>query len=418
MSEAKSELFTSAALERLSSVERLDTLMEVTNPKGWIALTAFALVILAVVVWSFVGQIPTVVESRGILLHDGGLFNISMATAGTISKIDVHEGDQVRAGQPIMNVAQPDLEHEVEDARANLERLMYARSGTTPLIVRNTELSLKSLAARRAQLEESVVSTREQATYLEQHLARQQELQRLGLITAAIVQNAQQQLADARANLKIFASQIAEADAQEMSVKTSEMTKTFGNDSEIRRAEQQLRLAEAQLDRASVVRSPYTGRVTNILVDEGQHILAGTDVAAVELSDRPLETYAFVGNHSTDIRPGMPVQIEVDGIDKHDYGYLLGTVDRCSRLPLSTTEMMRLLHNDLFVRELSAQGAPIMVVIDLIPDSASPSGYRWSTSRGAPISIASGRRLTARIVTEHRRPIQFVIPRLRGWIGI
>ncbi len=50
-------IFRKAALERLSSPEQLDQLMQVTTPKGWLALIALAGLLVTAVILGFVGSI-------------------------------------------------------------------------------------------------------------------------------------------------------------------------------------------------------------------------------------------------------------------------------------------------------------------------------------------------------------------------
>ena len=61
-------LFRKASLERLSSPEQLDALMHVTQPTGWVALLAAAVILGAAILWGFVGSLPVKVVGRGILI--------------------------------------------------------------------------------------------------------------------------------------------------------------------------------------------------------------------------------------------------------------------------------------------------------------------------------------------------------------
>lgn len=68
MPETKKSLFRKESLERLSSPERLEQLMQVVRPKDWLYLaTSGALLVLAVF-WSIFGRIPVTVSGRGVLL--------------------------------------------------------------------------------------------------------------------------------------------------------------------------------------------------------------------------------------------------------------------------------------------------------------------------------------------------------------
>lgn len=98
-------IFRKVALERLSSPEQLDQLMQVTNPRGWLALAALVTLLLAAIVWGVMGSIPTEVVSNGILLRGGRTFTIAMPSDGTLLWIAVEPGQNVQHGQMIASLA-------------------------------------------------------------------------------------------------------------------------------------------------------------------------------------------------------------------------------------------------------------------------------------------------------------------------
>jgi len=68
--------------------------------------------------------------------------------------------------------------------------------------------------------------------------------------------------------------------------------------------------------------------------------------------------------------------------------------------------MQRVLRNDQLVKELSQRGSPIEVTADLLPDSSTRSGFKWSSPQGPPIGIFSGTLCTANIVVDRKRPVE------------
>ena len=55
---------------------------------------------------------------------------------------------------------------------------------------------------------------------------------------------------------------------------------------------------------------------------------------------------------------------------------------------------------------------------DLELDSTTPSGYKWSSSKGPHLKISSGTTTVVRVKVEERAPITFVLPILRSTSGI
>ena len=65
----KREIFRSAALNRMSSPEQLDQMLEVTTPKYWIALVAVALLLLFGLAWGFFGRMTTKAMGHGMVVQ-------------------------------------------------------------------------------------------------------------------------------------------------------------------------------------------------------------------------------------------------------------------------------------------------------------------------------------------------------------
>jgi multidrug efflux pump subunit AcrA (membrane-fusion protein) len=98
------EIFSKAALERLSSPEQLDQLMQVTTPKGWLALIGLGTILVVALIWGIFGDIPTKVAGQGILLKAEGVYHVPATTAGQVLELYVGVGDQVSEGQTIARI--------------------------------------------------------------------------------------------------------------------------------------------------------------------------------------------------------------------------------------------------------------------------------------------------------------------------
>lgn len=73
------KLFRKAALEKLSSPEELDQLMQVTTPKGWLALVALICFLVAITVIGIFSVIPVRVEGQYCLLVNDPAANYTQA---------------------------------------------------------------------------------------------------------------------------------------------------------------------------------------------------------------------------------------------------------------------------------------------------------------------------------------------------
>ncbi len=66
MSEKKNSLFRKSSLDKVSSPEQLNEYIRVTNPSVWLILGAICILLVAVLVWSFLGTLPTTVTVSAI----------------------------------------------------------------------------------------------------------------------------------------------------------------------------------------------------------------------------------------------------------------------------------------------------------------------------------------------------------------
>jgi hypothetical protein len=92
----QSKLFRKVALDRLSSPEQLDQLMQITTPKAWFALIGLGSLLLIAGVWAIFGKIPNEVQGKGILVSQpetGGL--------AAVIYVDLGQGADIRPGMDV-----------------------------------------------------------------------------------------------------------------------------------------------------------------------------------------------------------------------------------------------------------------------------------------------------------------------------
>lgn len=100
-------IFRKEALNRLASPDQLDQLMQVTSPRGWIALAGFALVLLAAFVWSVAGTVTENVGGQGVLLRGNGVKPLPAPQDGVVATFLAHSGDRIEKGKPLVLLTPP-----------------------------------------------------------------------------------------------------------------------------------------------------------------------------------------------------------------------------------------------------------------------------------------------------------------------
>ncbi|MBP5632354.1 MAG: NHLP bacteriocin system secretion protein, partial [Clostridia bacterium] len=61
------DIFRKSSIEKLSNPEQLDRAITVSSPMSWLALLGVLVVIVAVVIWSIFGKLPTTVSVSGVI---------------------------------------------------------------------------------------------------------------------------------------------------------------------------------------------------------------------------------------------------------------------------------------------------------------------------------------------------------------
>lgn len=69
MQNVQNRLFRKVALDRLSSPEQLDQLMQITSPRAWLALIAITILLVTGGLWAVFGNISEEVQANGVVTN-------------------------------------------------------------------------------------------------------------------------------------------------------------------------------------------------------------------------------------------------------------------------------------------------------------------------------------------------------------
>ena len=102
------KIFNQAALDKLRSPEKLDTLIRITGPVAWMGLASVCVLSFAIVLWSFYGSFTEKAEGVGMILDSAGVVSISHTASGQITDIYVRTGSVIHDGELIAHMDQPE----------------------------------------------------------------------------------------------------------------------------------------------------------------------------------------------------------------------------------------------------------------------------------------------------------------------
>ena len=477
MTEEPKKIFRTKALERLSSPEELDQVLQIVTRKSWIPLASLGGLLLIAIWWSISGQIPVTVEGVGLLVYPRQIVSFQLPASGQVVDLTVKVGDFVHKGQILGRINQPALQQNLDQERVRLAELQERNSKIVPLRDKKTDLEKQANERERRILKErieSVLRTAEsQKAKNEVYFKKQQEaLQQLrevkltldkhfkerydsfeslrkdGIISNDAAQNARQdyinnQVQIADLELQIHESELQQLRAEEsfqqqldlvanlqtqlrdLEIKAQEIDQqqletNSATALQIQEVERTIARYEEDLRTKSQIVNEYTGRILEITASAGQIVSAGQRMGAIETEDphgKLLAVGYFQVSDGKKIEPGMDVRISPATVERERYGSILGKIVSVSPFPVTTEAITNVVGNAEVAQVLSAGGTKIEVFADLSTDPSSLSGYRWTSGKGPDIKITAGTTGGLRTTVEYRRPITFIIPILRRWSG-
>lgn len=414
-----SKVFRKAALDRMSSPEQLDRLLRVTTPKAWLALLVTVGLLGAAAAWGFFGELTTRVTGQGVLIRSGGVRNVVPLVSGQVLDIAVRVGDLVTVGQVIGTVAQPALAEQIRIARSRLAESMSQRDEMLAVRRNRQRLQLEALERERANVESEIAGLLEEAQAIREQIPVDEELLAKGLITKSQVSETRARLENTLATVSARRARLAQLDATEFDTGTASIEANLAVQNRIAELDREVGVLEAQLQNESRVVSPYAGQVLEVKVSPGGLVTAGTPILSLQADVDTLEAVLYVpAGQAKDLRAGMDAEIQPTTVRREEYGFIRGTVTFVSDYPATEAAAMRVFENAPLVRALSAQGPVTEVRVEMAPDPGTPSGYRWSSPQGAPVTLSGGTLCLGAVVTRRQRPVTMVVPELKATLGV
>ncbi len=401
------------------NTDKLDDLVVVVPPAGWLSLWALVALIAFAVFWGFFGKIPRTVDGQGILLRGGKLSAVSSSGAGEVLEILVSPNEKVSPGQTICRIFQPVQLKQIELLERRVQELAARKSEVETQSKNTLDSQLKFLSDQREKIHAAAKNYESQLASLEKVVNAQEQLLAQGLIPLTTLLQSKTQLNTTQINLISAKGQLQQSFTDEDTARSSAKQSTFQAKSDYENESANLAKEKIQLEESSSIRSPFSGTVANINVAIGQTVSNGTSVADLADDSAPiLATLFFPAGVAKKISSSMTAQISPETAPVERFGFLVGKVNSVASVPATKGSMMSVLANEEVVGAISSKGPVLQVSATPELDSSSRSGFLWSSSKGPPFAVASGTLCKARVIVDEDRPIEPVIPLLKKLFGI
>jgi len=418
--QTSSQKYRKAVLQMHPSPERLNELITVSRPTGWLALSVVILLLSGIMAWSILGRLPTNVTGTGIMLSEGGrLYEITVLTDGALRNIAVRVGDRVEPGQLLAEVTQADAERELRGARIQLaDRVTDLARAIT---YRDEEAALRreSITRQQEALELRVRLGRQREETIRQRIQTTEVLFRDRIITQSELLNLQQELALILQDISNVNSEYARLEAEELQINNTSARRIREAEAAMGEAGRRVNTLEEALEETSRLVAPVAGEVKEMRALQGARMRAGQSVLALESRGTGLEAVVFLPpSIGSRVKSGMPVRVATSNAPREQYGTVMAQVVSVSDFPMSFEAIQASVRNDSLARSFMERGPPYEAIVRLERDPATSSGYRWTSGKGVSVVLTSGTTLTADVTIEFRRPIEMVIPALRDLLNL
>jgi HlyD family secretion protein len=404
----------SKANEEKQSPDRLNQMIVITTRKTWIALWTLAAIVFIVLLWSIFGSIPLIVEGKGVVISSAGLFTVQSRSDGTLKKFFISPGQAVKSGSLIAEIDDPELDHKLQSSKIIVKDLENQFDILQDQIAKENEafqLALKS------DLSAKIFSQQNQEKDLQKYVAdyeTKKELYKQGLLSLTQLMEIEHainqyeiNLANTKAEIEDIKAKLKKGYRQEELVSKKE---------ELNKAKIDVQLLEITSSFTKVF-SPNNGNILGLLVNEGDQVKRGESLVWAEIAQtaEPAQSYsmyAFVSvGDAKSVSIGDPVQIDLSNISKQRFGSLMGNVKEVSQFAASAELLTQKINNASLIKYLMGDNVAVaLVIIDLIRDPKTPTGFVWTSGIGPTDKITTGSVGKIKIVSGNIRPIFYILP--------
>jgi HlyD family secretion protein len=415
-------IFREAALERLSTPDRLDQGLAIVGSAGSVLLGSLVAFIVGGVIWAATIQVPITISGSGIFLEPGGMLEVTSGGRGRLVSFAVTPGAEIAAGAEIARLDQSDLQAQLVTAQAELRDLQAERAQVIEFQGRKGPMLTAAIKQKKRAFEEHIVFLDGRLKQLVERDKYNRELLLKGITSIQKVLDTQLEIGQAEDQRQRDVNGLRDLELDEAKQSVNDEQEVMLIELKVGSAQRKVDNLINQVARETSVTSPYAGRVIELKVKLGELVERGTsmftlvprDPASGDNRHADLTAVVYVPpGDGKKIKVGMPVALSPSIAPREEFGFLLGRVKWVAEVPSTPEGMGYTLKNKQLVQNLSNNAAPIEVVVALDRDPKTPSGYAWSSSRGPDITLNGGTLTQADVRVRDMPLLRLVIPSLR-----
>jgi HlyD family secretion protein len=425
-------IFRKASLEKLSSPEQIDRLVPLTSSRSWMGIVFVSIILIALVVWGVLGNIPKKYQGQGVMMSSGGTVTIQSKMTGIISDIGVDKGDIIYKGQIIARIDQSDVVEEIEKLEKELKQLKNKNQLAygSKITEQTLEIAKQNEEIKKQNIE--ILEALEDKKVYESDLSKKEE---------AVVNN--KILLDAGAiSIEVYDDSILERDQAKRSrdgaiavyeqairnkeyldieleqlIKTKEaLEKELLDNPDEEDLYAKIEDYKNQLSKGDIY-STVDGKVLKINTDKYNIVQPGSGIVTVlekgvDVNETSILFYLPI-EQGKRILPGMSVNVYPSTINRQEYGHMKAIITKVSEYAITTDEIKETLGSDELANKFMQMGVLVEINANLLKDENTRSGFYWSGKKGRDVVVNEGTICDVSVTIEENRPISLVIPLLK-----
>lgn len=414
--------FRKSALEKLSTPEKLDQLIKVTGPKAWIALFTVFIALGTGVCWAVFGTVKTKLDAIGVVLG-GEIHEVVATSQGQLVKLNIVIGDKVKKGDVIATIKQPELYQQIEDAKAILSDRKFEMGKLMAYGSQGSQLEGKLINQNRVSIQGEIESEKKKLAFLYTQLESENNLLNKGLIIKSQVAGTKQQIDASKNAIERLRAQMVETSSQQHNLGFDLQQKITLQNQRISEAQRNLQFLSERYETQNSIKSPYDGKVVEVLTDAGGVVGPGTPLFTLKNkgTEKLAKLHGILYIPSKDgkkIKKGMEALVVPSTVQPQEYGFIKGKVTYISDFPITQQGMMNSVKNDQLAKGLLSSGPLFEVHVEFEKDSKSFSGFKWTSARGPNISIKEGTSCNGKITINQEAPVTIVVPAFKKFFDL
>lgn len=176
-----------------------------------------------------------------------------------------------------------------------------------------------------------------------------------------------------------------------------------------KKLDRNISMLQEKFYRQTTIVSPMQSQIVEIKAKKGDYVEIGQPIATVQNIWYESEIALFVpGSEGKKLSTGMKVKIYPSNIDKEIYGYMEGRVYYISQYPATLDRMINIFGNESLALKF-LQEDPLEIRVQILADSNTASGYKWSTKKAKEIKVNIGTVCKAQIILDKLAPIDLML---------